>query len=60
MLSRDWAGDAAFALRDCDTALRLEPGNTKAMHRRVAALRNLHQIRVGIMQQHPLQTSKIL
>jgi hypothetical protein len=45
-MARGWVGDAAFALRDCDAALRLEPRNSKAMHRRVLALQELRQLRV--------------
>ena len=45
-MSRGWTGDAAFALRDCEAALRLDPAHSKAMHRRVLALQALRQTRV--------------
>ena len=45
-MARGWVGDAASALRDCDEALRREPRNSKAMHRRVLALQELRQLRV--------------
>lgn len=57
LLSRGWTGDAAFALRDCEAALRLEPVNAKAMHRRVQALQALRLTRVRCIaiQTHNLQ-----
>ncbi len=48
-MARGWVGDAAFALRDCDAALRREPRNSKAMHRRVLALQELRQLRVRLV-----------
>jgi len=51
LMARGWVGDAAFALRDCDAALRREPSNSKAMHRRVLALQELRQLRVRSVRQ---------
>ena len=65
LMARGWVGDAAFALRDCDTALRLEPHNSKAMHRRVLALQELRQLRVHLcplrlFQAFDIQAKKFL
>ncbi len=46
LLGRGWAGDAALALRDCDTALALHPGYAHAHLCRVSALKALQQYQV--------------
>lgn len=48
LLARGWAGDAAFALRDCDAALALKPRNKRALLRRIQAFKALGQPRVGV------------
>lgn len=56
LLQRSWEGDAAFALRDCDTAISLEqqsrgPAMMKAIdqayYRRIHAFKALGQYKVG-------------
>ncbi|GFR41420.1 hypothetical protein Agub_g2104, partial [Astrephomene gubernaculifera] len=49
LLSRAWVGDAALALRDCDTAHQLRPGGCRrAALRRIAALQALQQFRCAL------------
>lgn len=47
LLGRAWVGDAGVALRDCDTALVLDPGLSRAHLRRIHALQQLGQYQVG-------------
>jgi hypothetical protein len=47
LLARGWEGDATYALRDCDTALRIAPRHTRALLWRIHAFKQLDQLRVG-------------
>ncbi|KAL0042807.1 hypothetical protein WJX79_000477 [Trebouxia sp. C0005] len=47
LISRDWVGDAMWALKDCEIALKLEPGLAKAHYRRIQALKALNQIQAA-------------
>lgn len=51
LISRDWVGDAMWALKDCEIALKLEPGLAKAHYRRIQALKALNQIQASCWSQ---------
>lgn len=47
LISRDWVGDAMWALKDCEIALKLEPSLAKAHYRRIQALKALNQLQAA-------------
>jgi hypothetical protein len=47
LISRDWVGDAMWALKDCEIALKLEPSLAKAHYRRIQALKALNQMQAS-------------
>ncbi|KAL0048474.1 hypothetical protein WJX82_004068 [Trebouxia sp. C0006] len=47
LISRDWVGDAMWALKDCEIALKLEPSLAKAHYRRIQALKALNQMQAA-------------
>ncbi|CAL8472173.1 g11715 [Coccomyxa elongata] len=44
LLGRSWEGDAWYALQDAEQALRINPSSSKAVYRRIQALRALGQL----------------
>ncbi|GLI68626.1 hypothetical protein VaNZ11_013104 [Volvox africanus] len=48
LLERNWVGDAAFALRDCDTAVALDPRCSRAFFSRIQALREMKQYQCAL------------
>lgn len=46
LLGRSWEGDAWYALQDAEQALRINPSSSKAVYRRIQALRALGQLEV--------------
>ncbi|KAG2497866.1 hypothetical protein HYH03_004132 [Edaphochlamys debaryana] len=48
LLGRGWVGDAALALRDCDTAVGLDAGFSRAYLRRIQALQALQQFQCAL------------
>lgn len=47
LISRDWVGDAMWALKDCEIALKLEPSLAKAHYRQIQALKALNQMQAS-------------
>ena len=48
LIARDWVGDAMWALRDCETAIRLDATLPKAHYRRIQALKAMNQIQARL------------
>lgn len=57
MLSRGWVGDAMFAVRDCERALRLSPRCEEALITRAKALIALEQLEAAEVAVHALEVA---
>lgn len=47
LMGRNWEGDAWYALQDAEQALRIAPSSSKAVYRRIQALRALGLLEVS-------------
>lgn len=58
LLGRGWQGDAWYALQDSEQALRMNPSSSKAVYRRIQALRALGLLEVCCHSLCPNANSK--